>query len=679
MSHFLNTAARRIAVAATISLTAPAAWAAVHGLVIGVSDYEYLNADLRGPANDIKLVSRMLRARGADPAHITILAAPDATVDDGLTIAGMPRRQAILDALDALAATVGQGDTVVFYFSGHGSQMPDASGDEAGGYDEILLPSDSKNWKGAIGGVENALIDDELGVKMQAILDTGAELVAIIDACHSATGFRAITDEKVSAARYIDPALLGVPDVKAGDSHPGQVTPPPTGQFVFLYSSQSDQRSFEYPVGDASDDTNWYGDFTSALMPVLTSADGASWSQALMAAVDGMAKDGPAAQTPDAEGPLLDAPLFGTAAEADPVWPVTGRRMSAGLLSGIDTGAQVAVYADAAATGEPVIAEVTEAKADSATLSAEGLPAEGYAKLHRPALPQPLKLGAPVMAEQGEIGDLADMLRDLTDTMEGITDAAQGAPDFVPVFTEGTLALAGRDGVLDGLGAGSSPRLAAGADRAQMAEFLERAIRAHRLRAALKAAEGGTTTSFALPGVGLTVSLSKTDVPGTDGACGEPGADSPAQGEVIASACDQLWLTVKNNSKTARDITVLYVDRDFRITPIYPDGALSNRLNFGETEEIGMLIQNPGDTPGQEELVVLAAPAVQGAPRTVLTALADPVQMRAMDTPDTPALGQWLMAAADPETKSRNFSFGGALPSLEVTRFRITLAPAGTP
>ncbi|WP_301068166.1 caspase family protein [Pseudooceanicola sp.] len=660
-----------------LALTAPAASAEVRGLVVGVSDYEFLNADLRGPANDVGLVSNMLLARGAMAENITVLAAPGVRLDPRLSHNGAPTRAAIIAALQGLAATAQPGDTVLFYFSGHGSQMPDASGDEAGGYDEILLPSDARNWKGAIGAVENALVDDELGVMMQAILDTGAELVAILDACHSATGFRALPDAQISAARYIDPARLGVPNAVPGDSLPGQIAPPLSGRFVFLYSSQSDQRSFEYPVGDPGDAASWYGDFTRSLMPVLTSANGISWSQALLATVDGMAKDGPAAQTPDAEGPMLGVALFGAADPVAPVWRTKGGALNAGLLHGIEPGAQVAVYASAETTGDPVIAEVAEAKADSARLArTPGLPAEGYARLHRPALPAALKLGAPVLMQGATPGQMPDLLRDLTASLDGVEVIAQGAPDYVPVFTGDSLALAGRDGVLDGLGAGSSPRLSASASREEAAAFLDRAIRAHRLRQALKAAEGSGVKGFALPGSSLSVTLAKVDVPGTDSDCGDPGAETAAEGEVRADACDQLWLTVKNGSKTARDITVLYIDRDFRVIPIYPDGALSNRLGFGESEEIGLQISNPSNRPGQEDLVVLAAPAVQGAPRTVLTALADGTA-RAMPE-DTPDLGQWLFAAADPEVKSRNFSFGGALPSLEVTRFRITLVPTST-
>jgi len=662
--HRTRPLARLAAAATGLCLTATALPAAVLGLVVGVSDYEHLDADLRGPANDVGLVSRMLLARGAAPDDITILAAPGARVAEGTAVAGLPRRAAILDALARLARTATPGDTVVFYFSGHGSQMPDVGGDEAGGYDEIILPSDARNWRGSIGAVENALVDDELAVAMQAILDTGAALVAIIDACHSATGFRD-PGSAPGAARYVDPAALGVPGAMTGDAHEGQVAPPLTGRFVFLYSSQSDQRSFEYPVGDREDPANWYGDFTKSLMPVLETAEGLTWSTALMAATDAMAKDGPAAQTPDAEGPLLDTPVFGTGSAA-PLWRVTGTGVAAGLLHGLEPGAELAIFPDVEAAGEPVIATVTGAGADSATLDR---PAEGYARLHRPALPAPLRLHSPVAADEGDYAALTGMLTEAARTLDGI-ELTEAQATMTAWLTGGTLALAGRDGMLDGDGPGSSPRLVAGADQAQVKAFLDRAVRLHRLRRALAAAEGAGGSGFALPGAGLKVTAEHRPA----AACGETGAPAPVTAAIAARHCDQVWLAVANASKTARDVTVLYIDRDLGITPIWPAAGLSNRVAFGETAEIGLMIDNPQGAAGTEEIVVLAAPARQGAPRTVLTALADPVRMRAFG-PSAPPLAEWLFAAADPEASTRNFSFGGALPSLEVTRLRIALVP----
>src|SRR5690606_3493218 len=141
------------------------ALAEVRALLVGVSDYHVLDADLKGPRNDVALMAGALVARGAQPQDIRVLTTPGTPLAEGLAAAGDPTRQAILDGLDRLAAEAQPGDTVIFYYSGHGSQAPDQSGDEAGGYDEILLPSDAAGWKGAIGAVENAIVDDELQAK----------------------------------------------------------------------------------------------------------------------------------------------------------------------------------------------------------------------------------------------------------------------------------------------------------------------------------------------------------------------------------------------------------------------------------------------------------------------------------------------------------------------------------
>jgi uncharacterized caspase-like protein len=176
-----------------------------------VLDYLVLDADLKGPSADAALMAETLLARGLDPAAVTVLASSVEGLPEGVTT-GQPTRDEILAALAGrqCAKASAPGDTVVFYFSGHGSQAPDASGDEGGGHDEILLPADAANWKGAIGAVENALVDDELQAWAQALMDRGVKVVGLIDACHSATGFRAIGGEGV--ARVLDPEVLGIPD-----------------------------------------------------------------------------------------------------------------------------------------------------------------------------------------------------------------------------------------------------------------------------------------------------------------------------------------------------------------------------------------------------------------------------------------------------------------------------------
>ena len=277
--------------------------AETRAVLIGVSDYLTLDADLKGPDNDVALMVEVLQARGVALAQMRFLGGGDLPFG---VARGQPTRVQIMAALDAVADETRVGDTVVFYFSGHGSQAPDQSGDEGGGYDEILLPADAAGWKGSIGAVENAILDDELQDWAARITAKGAQLVGLIDACHSATGFRAIGGEGVS--RGLAPEALGVP----GDavSVAGVEAAPLSGEFVFLYSSQSDQRSFEYELADSG---LWQGEFTLRLAQQLRAADGISWRQLLAAVSDAMVQ-GPARQVPAGEGPLQDSVVLGAGA-----------------------------------------------------------------------------------------------------------------------------------------------------------------------------------------------------------------------------------------------------------------------------------------------------------------------------------------------------------------------------
>lgn len=71
------------------------------------------------------------------------------------------------------------GDSLVFHFSGHGSQQKNYNGDEIDGYDETLCPLDFET--------QGMIVDDEINATIVRPLPRGAKLHAIIDACHSGT------------------------------------------------------------------------------------------------------------------------------------------------------------------------------------------------------------------------------------------------------------------------------------------------------------------------------------------------------------------------------------------------------------------------------------------------------------------------------------------------------------
>lgn len=638
-----------LALVLSAALLTPAR-AEIRAVVVGVSDYLTLDDDLKGPANDARLMAETLIARGISPSNITILTSDPTGLPSGTTT-GQPTHAAILQSLTTATAASRIGDTVVFTFSGHGAQAPDLSGDEGGGYDELLLPADASGWKGAIGTVENALVDDELQSWAQLTLSKGVQVIGLIDACHSATGFRAVGGQGV--AKVIDEAQLGIPD----DVIPVEGTPAPplSGDFVFLYSSQSDQRSFEYPMADGT----WHGEFTLRLAQTLRDAPAASWAQVLTATTEAMVQ-GPARQMPDGEGPLLSARVFGSGRTTDR-FPLKDGKLAAGLLDGLTEGAELTLYAspgDSSPLASVTLAKVT---ARDATLSAPPPADAQWAELTSAPPPAPLTLSAPVLADPADPRDYAAWTAALP--------SPGASPDLVPILTDGTVALAQADGVLDPEGPGSTPRIRPepGETEAEaVARTLDQAAHGLALRKTLAGATGRSLTGKAP----LTVTIDRRAASGQCGQASDPQPFDPAQG---VAPCDQLWLTITNASGTAQDVSVIYFTADFRVQPIWPTQNLSNRLAPGESTRVGLMIE-PGSTAGLEEIWTLAVPATPDAPRVDLTRLATTDTTR--DTGIDP-MTDWLASRLDPDMQSRGFTLKPA--PLTMLRQLVRLTPGEMP
>lgn len=94
-----------------------------------------------------------------------------------------PRRQPtkynIMQALEWLVQGCQAGDSLVFHFSGHGSQQPNYKGEELDGFDETLIPVDFRT--------AGQILDDDINTTIVRPLPTGVDLHAIVDACHSGT------------------------------------------------------------------------------------------------------------------------------------------------------------------------------------------------------------------------------------------------------------------------------------------------------------------------------------------------------------------------------------------------------------------------------------------------------------------------------------------------------------
>ena len=132
-------------------------------LCIGINDYPGTNSDLNGCVNDAYDWASELQKRG----FITT------TILDGQC-----SKANMIYQIQKIISEARPGDITVITYSGHGTWVPDTSGDEDDGRDEGLCPWDIS--KGQI------LLDDELDKLFRAI-QPGAKLVFISDSCHSGT------------------------------------------------------------------------------------------------------------------------------------------------------------------------------------------------------------------------------------------------------------------------------------------------------------------------------------------------------------------------------------------------------------------------------------------------------------------------------------------------------------
>jgi uncharacterized caspase-like protein len=141
-------------------------------LLVGINEHRHNS--LRGCLNDVESMRQCLLSNGFDIMAIKTLRDHQAT------------KTAILDNLKRMVDDATEDDHLVFAFSSHGSQIPDTSGDEPDGLDEILVTyaANGFDWQ-----PENYIADDELRKLLSGF--NGGSFDIVLDCCHSGTGTRA--------------------------------------------------------------------------------------------------------------------------------------------------------------------------------------------------------------------------------------------------------------------------------------------------------------------------------------------------------------------------------------------------------------------------------------------------------------------------------------------------------
>lgn len=187
-------------------------------LVVAVNDYPGTGSDLQGCINDALDGLAALKAKGFACSSISNVNATRAN---------------IIASLKSLITCARAGDSLVFYYSAHGSQVRDSSADEPDGWDEVLCPYDWPQY----------VSDDDIR-SILATVSAGVNIDVFMDCCHSGTGTREV------GQTYTVRAL---PPIAGKVSHPGKKTRAavivPTLNHCLWAGCASNQTSAELLIG----------------------------------------------------------------------------------------------------------------------------------------------------------------------------------------------------------------------------------------------------------------------------------------------------------------------------------------------------------------------------------------------------------------------------------------------
>ncbi|HPM56359.1 MAG TPA: caspase family protein, partial [Thermomonas sp.] len=313
----------------------------LHALIVGIDRYRFSDArqpgavfsDLRGAVGDaLRFKQALADVFGVDvdaPAAGACESSNAATTtltDDCAT------RARILQALEERIATLRPGDTLLFYFAGHGSRYrDDEARDQDTGYNGTILPADARNPDGSPGD----LFDVELKALKDRATARGLYFVSVFDACNSATATR---DGAGGQSRSAPPFAGSAPPALTTSASGGD------GYWVHLAAAQDGEEAQETGgVGTRA------GVFTTALVDALRMPGmrDATFGDLIQEVRLRVAARGHATQTPSAEGALNAA--FGARARTTVLFDVAQSDgtpvLQAGATSGMTRGSRFALYA----------------------------------------------------------------------------------------------------------------------------------------------------------------------------------------------------------------------------------------------------------------------------------------------------------------------------------------------
>ncbi len=162
-------------------------------LLVGIAKYANPRNNLDGVENDIAAMVKVLGKFGV--SDLEIIRDSNAT------------SESIKNALNSLVSDSKDGDVRIFYYSGHGFQLPkDMSGGDDGKQDEALVPYE--------GTSSSLILDTWISQFLKLMLPAKTSLWVVYDSCHSGNMYKDVLldtaaekEVSVTGLRFDSPPL----------------------------------------------------------------------------------------------------------------------------------------------------------------------------------------------------------------------------------------------------------------------------------------------------------------------------------------------------------------------------------------------------------------------------------------------------------------------------------------
>ena len=291
-------------------------------MIIGINDYQLDEIpDLNGAVRDSeRMLSLLTGQNGYDfPTKNVCHLKNDQASYDGV----------VASIEDWLVPRLEEGDEVVIYFAGHGSQLRERDEtDEPDGLDETLVLFDSTR-------LDRQLTDDEFNALLAKVHAKTQNITVILDSCNSATATRAANN--TARARLWTRELDD--DEPAGDLPIYDDYVPASLPGIVVLSAAGDST--------AALETDGYGIFTDALIDVLSKSDDITYDQ--MEPLVRRSLKARTYQIPSFQGSLDRQVFNATKTGRSDAWFVTGANIAAvevqgPFLAGAGIGALFRIY-----------------------------------------------------------------------------------------------------------------------------------------------------------------------------------------------------------------------------------------------------------------------------------------------------------------------------------------------